>query len=185
MLIQMVVAELEARKQVPAYNGQSRGSFTFSVLYERLSKYGDTKSARTIMLDELKKLIEANPLFRENTNFVKLQGRTRISKPSSWITHVAGCAETRWLPPLGAHVPYQPAPALVLAFFAGWMSNPPTRSHPVVSGEPIVLGAPPIPENNSVKLVLLVAKRSFFATMVVDAVIAIGNDDRLNMVRIK
>lgn len=32
---------------------------------EQLSKYGDTKSARSIMLVELKKLIEANPLFRE------------------------------------------------------------------------------------------------------------------------
>ncbi|KAL5996259.1 hypothetical protein ACLOJK_026333 [Asimina triloba] len=32
---------------------------------EQLSKYGDTKSARSIMLIELKKLIEANPLFRE------------------------------------------------------------------------------------------------------------------------
>ncbi|KAF8387763.1 hypothetical protein HHK36_026418 [Tetracentron sinense] len=32
---------------------------------EQLSKYGDTKSARSIMLIELKKLIEANPLFRD------------------------------------------------------------------------------------------------------------------------
>ncbi|KAK4486314.1 hypothetical protein RD792_008985 [Penstemon davidsonii] len=32
---------------------------------EQLSKYGDTKSARNIMLVELKKLIEANPLFRD------------------------------------------------------------------------------------------------------------------------
>ena len=32
---------------------------------EQLSKYGDTKSARSIMLVELKKLIEANPLFRD------------------------------------------------------------------------------------------------------------------------
>ncbi|CAM8930551.1 unnamed protein product [Rhodiola kirilowii] len=32
---------------------------------EQLSKYGDTKSARNIMLMELKKLIEANPLFRD------------------------------------------------------------------------------------------------------------------------
>lgn len=32
---------------------------------EQLSKYGDTKSARNIMLIELKKLIEANPLFRD------------------------------------------------------------------------------------------------------------------------
>ena len=36
---------------------------------EQLSKYGDTKSARNIMLMELKKLIEANPLFRDKLNF--------------------------------------------------------------------------------------------------------------------
>lgn len=51
-------------------------SNTFSyVLYcvirqnEQLSKYGDTKSARNIMLIELKKLIEANPLFRDKLTF--------------------------------------------------------------------------------------------------------------------
>ncbi|KAA3468860.1 protein TPR2-like [Gossypium australe] len=33
------------------------------------SKYGDTKSARNIMLVELKKLIEANPLFRDKLAF--------------------------------------------------------------------------------------------------------------------
>lgn len=36
---------------------------------EQLSKYGDTKSARNIMLVELKKLIEANPLFRDKLMF--------------------------------------------------------------------------------------------------------------------
>jgi len=36
---------------------------------EQLSKYGDTKSAQNIMLLELKKLIEANPLFRDKLNF--------------------------------------------------------------------------------------------------------------------
>ncbi|MCL7050502.1 hypothetical protein MKW94_017166, partial [Papaver nudicaule] len=36
---------------------------------EQLSKYGDTKSARNIMLMELKKLIEANPLFRDKLTF--------------------------------------------------------------------------------------------------------------------
>lgn len=36
---------------------------------EQLSKYGDTKSARNIMLIELKKLIEANPLFRDKLTF--------------------------------------------------------------------------------------------------------------------
>ncbi|KAL5988108.1 RNA polymerase II associated Paf1 complex subunit Tpr1 [Asimina triloba] len=40
---------------------------------EQLSKYGDTKSARTIMLVELKKLIEANPLFRDKLQFPNLK----------------------------------------------------------------------------------------------------------------
>jgi len=36
---------------------------------EQLSKYGDAKSARNIMVLELKKLIEANPLFRDKLTF--------------------------------------------------------------------------------------------------------------------
>ncbi|XP_077237998.1 protein TPR3-like isoform X2 [Tasmannia lanceolata] len=54
---------------------------------EQLSKYGDTKSARTIMLVELKKLIEANPLFREKLQFPNLQNarlRTLINQSLNW-----------------------------------------------------------------------------------------------------
>ncbi|KAG6491169.1 hypothetical protein ZIOFF_052502 [Zingiber officinale] len=40
---------------------------------EQLSKYGDTKSARSIMLVELKKLIEANSLFQEKLQFPNLK----------------------------------------------------------------------------------------------------------------
>lgn len=50
---------------------------------EQLSKYGDTKSARAIMLLELKKLIEANPLFREKLQFPNLKSsrlRTLINQ---------------------------------------------------------------------------------------------------------
>lgn len=50
---------------------------------EQLSKYGDTKSARSIMLLELKKLIEANPLFREKLVFPALKAsrlRTLINQ---------------------------------------------------------------------------------------------------------
>lgn len=50
---------------------------------EQLSKYGDTKSARSIMLVELKKLIEANPLFREKLVFPTLKAsrlRTLINQ---------------------------------------------------------------------------------------------------------
>ncbi|KAF5816667.1 putative Topless family protein [Helianthus annuus] len=72
---------------------------------EQLSKYGDTKSARAIMLVELKKLIEAkNPLFRDklqfpnlknsilrtliNQSFVKTRGQIPISRRYLLTIHV-------------------------------------------------------------------------------------------------
>ncbi|KAK6121065.1 hypothetical protein DH2020_045194 [Rehmannia glutinosa] len=54
---------------------------------EQLSKYGDTKTARSIMLIELKKLIEANPLFREKLVFPTLKSsrlRTLINQSLNW-----------------------------------------------------------------------------------------------------
>lgn len=54
---------------------------------EQLSKYGDTKSARGIMLLELKKLIEANPLFRDKLAFPGLKAsrlRTLINQSLNW-----------------------------------------------------------------------------------------------------
>ncbi|CAI9294147.1 unnamed protein product [Lactuca saligna] len=54
---------------------------------EQLSKYGDTKTARSIMLVELKKLIEANPLFREKLVFPTLKSsrlRTLINQSLNW-----------------------------------------------------------------------------------------------------
>ncbi|XP_064945336.1 protein TPR1 isoform X3 [Musa acuminata AAA Group] len=54
---------------------------------EQLSKYGDTKSARSTMLVELKKLIEANPLFREKLVFPTLKAsrlRTLINQSLNW-----------------------------------------------------------------------------------------------------
>ncbi|XP_031379042.1 topless-related protein 4-like isoform X2 [Punica granatum] len=54
---------------------------------EQLSKYGDTKSARGIMLTELKKLIEANPLFRDKLQFPTLKNsrlRTLINQSLNW-----------------------------------------------------------------------------------------------------
>ncbi|KAI6681612.1 hypothetical protein NL676_035493 [Syzygium grande] len=54
---------------------------------EQLSKYGDTKSARSIMLAELKKLIEANPLFRDKLQFPTLKNsrlRTLINQSLNW-----------------------------------------------------------------------------------------------------
>ncbi|KAF4389811.1 hypothetical protein F8388_009944 [Cannabis sativa] len=54
---------------------------------EQLSKYGDTRQARSIMLIELKKLIEANPLFREKLTFPGLKPsrlRTLINQSLNW-----------------------------------------------------------------------------------------------------
>ncbi|KAH9783947.1 protein TOPLESS-RELATED PROTEIN 2 [Citrus sinensis] len=54
---------------------------------EQLSKYGDTKSARNIMLVELKKLIEANPLFRDKLSFPSFKSsrlRTLINQSLNW-----------------------------------------------------------------------------------------------------
>ncbi|XP_058085510.1 protein TOPLESS-RELATED PROTEIN 2-like isoform X2 [Magnolia sinica] len=54
---------------------------------EQLSKYGDTKSARNIMLLELKKLIEANPLFRDKLTFPAFKAsrlRTLINQSLNW-----------------------------------------------------------------------------------------------------
>ncbi|KAG4928788.1 hypothetical protein JHK85_055274 [Glycine max] len=54
---------------------------------EQLSKYGDTKNARGIMLIELKKLIEANPLFRDKLIFPTLRSsrlRTLINQSLNW-----------------------------------------------------------------------------------------------------
>ncbi|XP_020537820.1 topless-related protein 4 isoform X2 [Jatropha curcas] len=54
---------------------------------EQLSKYGDAKSARSIMLAELKKLIEANPLFRDKLQFPTLKNsrlRTLINQSLNW-----------------------------------------------------------------------------------------------------
>ncbi|KDP23430.1 hypothetical protein JCGZ_23263 [Jatropha curcas] len=54
---------------------------------EQLSKYGDTKTARSIMLIELKKLIEANPLFRDKLAFPTLKPsrlRTLINQSLNW-----------------------------------------------------------------------------------------------------
>ncbi|XP_021898842.1 LOW QUALITY PROTEIN: topless-related protein 3 [Carica papaya] len=54
---------------------------------EQLSKYGDTKTARSIMLIELKKLIEANPLFRDKLVFPTLRPsrlRTLINQSLNW-----------------------------------------------------------------------------------------------------
>ncbi|KAH9316517.1 hypothetical protein KI387_025144, partial [Taxus chinensis] len=54
---------------------------------EQLSKYGEAKSARNVMLLELKKLIEANPQFRDKLQFPGLKAsrlRTLINQSLNW-----------------------------------------------------------------------------------------------------
>lgn len=73
-------------------NGQPiRGDFCFCLLiqfefpkvYERLLRYGDTESARTIMYPELKILIKVNTLFREKLPFPSRNLASTISQ--AWI----------------------------------------------------------------------------------------------------
>ncbi|KAG5564405.1 hypothetical protein RHGRI_000558 [Rhododendron griersonianum] len=177
---------------------------------EQLSKYGDTKSARGIMLGELKKLIEANPLFRDKLTFPNLKNsrlRTLINQRSfacsfflsdflNWqhqlcktpkpnpdiktlfvdhtcgqsqpngarapspVTHplMGGVPKSGGFPPLGAHGPFQPAPAPLPASLAGWMANPSAVPHPSSSAGPIgfttpnnaaILKRPRTPPNNA------------------------------------
>ncbi|XP_031130260.1 topless-related protein 4-like isoform X1 [Ipomoea triloba] len=148
---------------------------------EQLSKYGDTKSARAIMLVELKKLIEANPLFRDKLQLPSLKNsrlRTLINQSLNWqhqlcknpkpnpdiktlfVDHTCGqpngarapspvtnpligsMPKVGGFPPLGAHGPFQPAPAPIASSLGGWMANPPSMPHPAVSGGPIGLSPP-------------------------------------------
>ncbi|KAL8158733.1 hypothetical protein V2J09_000270, partial [Rumex salicifolius] len=148
---------------------------------EQLSKYGDTKSARGIMLSELKKLIEGNPLFRDKLNFPILKNsrlRTLINQSLNWqhqlcknprpnpdiktlfVDHTCGPPNGARAPspvtnplmgaavpkpgsfPLGAHGPFQTAPAALPTPIAGWMANPSSVPHPAASAGPIGLGAP-------------------------------------------
>eukprot|EP00250_Pteridium_aquilinum_P001788 c12001_g1_i1 orf=142-3522(+) len=54
---------------------------------DQLSKYGDTKTARNIMLLELKKLIESNPAFKDKLQFPPLKAsrlRTLINQSLNW-----------------------------------------------------------------------------------------------------
>ncbi|XWS11792.1 hypothetical protein CRYUN_Cryun37aG0031000 [Craigia yunnanensis] len=148
---------------------------------EQLSKYGDTKSARAIMLVELKKLVEANPLFRDKLQFPTLKNsrlRTLINQSLNWqhqlcknprpnpdiktlfVDHTCGqpngarapspvtnlmgsIPKVGGFPPIGAHGPFQPAPAPapapLTASLAGWMANQSSVAHQAVSVGPIGL----------------------------------------------
>ncbi|XP_074296566.1 topless-related protein 4-like isoform X2 [Silene latifolia] len=149
---------------------------------EQLSKYGDTKSARSIMLAELKKLIEANPLFRDKLQFPTLRNsrlRTLINQSLNWqhqlcknpkrnpdiktlfVNHTCGppngarapspvtnpllnaasVPKAGAFPPLGAHGPFQVAPAALSTSIGAWMTTSPVP-HPGPSIGPMGLGAP-------------------------------------------
>ncbi|KAK6153757.1 hypothetical protein DH2020_013396 [Rehmannia glutinosa] len=152
---------------------------------EQLSKYGDSKSARAIMLVELKKLIEANPLFRDKLQFPNLKNsrlRTLINQSLNWqhqlcksprpnpdiktlfVDHSCGqpngarapspannpllggvAPKPGGFPALGVHMVAISTYCTVPTNLVSWMSNPPTGSHPTVSGGPLALGAQPIP----------------------------------------
>ncbi|XP_015572516.1 topless-related protein 1 isoform X1 [Ricinus communis] len=60
---------------------------------DQLSSYRDTKTARTIMLMELKKLIEANPLFSDKLQFPNIRGsrlRMLINQSLNWQHSLCG-----------------------------------------------------------------------------------------------
>ncbi|KAF2303792.1 hypothetical protein GH714_023450 [Hevea brasiliensis] len=66
---------------------------------DQLSSYRDTKTARTIMLIELKKLIEANPLFRDKLQLPNIKGsrlRMLINQSLNWQHSL--CGNTRQNP---------------------------------------------------------------------------------------
>ncbi|KDP33561.1 hypothetical protein JCGZ_07132 [Jatropha curcas] len=60
---------------------------------DQLSSYRDAKTARTIMLIELKKLIESNPLFRDKVQFPNIKGsrlRMLINQSLNWQHSLCG-----------------------------------------------------------------------------------------------
>ncbi|XP_022637350.1 topless-related protein 2 [Vigna radiata var. radiata] len=110
----------------------------------QLSKYGDTKSARNILVIELKRLIEANPIFQDKLTFPSIKTsrlRTLINQSVNWqhqlcknpmpnpnirtlfINH--SCSPTNGSPSLGAHVgPFTPSQsASHVNTLVGWTLN--------------------------------------------------------------
>eukprot|EP00249_Psilotum_nudum_P021400 c28094_g1_i2 orf=495-3920(+) len=97
---------------------------------EQLSKYGDTKSARNIMLLELKKLIEANPLFREKLQFPVLKAsrlRTLINQSLNWQHQL--CKNAR------------PNPD-IKTLFVDHNCGPPNGARPPPANSPLMAGLP-------------------------------------------
>ncbi|CAA7027040.1 unnamed protein product [Microthlaspi erraticum] len=106
---------------------------------EQLSKYGDTKSARGIMFGELKKLIEANPLFRDKLQFPALKSsrlRTLINQSLNWQHQL--CKNPRPNPDIRSlfldHTCNQPN---------GAQASSPVTNH-LMGGVPKIAGFPPL-----------------------------------------
>ncbi|KAL1545997.1 Topless-related protein 3 [Salvia divinorum] len=116
---------------------------------EQLSKYGETKTARSIMLIELKKLIEANPLFREKLVFPTLKSsrlRTLINQSLNWQHQLSAVAKPAVYTSLGAHGPFPPTAAAANAnALAGWMVNAAASSS--VQAAVVTASSLPVPPN--------------------------------------
>ncbi|GAB4842086.1 Topless- protein 4 [Ancistrocladus abbreviatus] len=113
---------------------------------DQLSKYGETKDARGIMLIELKKLIEANPLFRDKLQFPTFRNsrlRTLINHSLNWQHQL--CKNPRSNPDIKTlfvdHTCGQPNGARI----------PSPVTNPLVGPIPKVGGFPPFGAHNSVQ----------------------------------
>ncbi|GKD40876.1 topless-related protein 4-like protein isoform X1 [Tanacetum coccineum] len=120
---------------------------------EQLSKYAAAKTSRSIMLVELKKLIEANPVFRDKLTYPSFKNqrlRTLINQSLNWQHQLCKnqkpnpdirtlLVDHSCFPHLGAHGLFQAAPAPLPPNLAGWMTNPLVH-HPSASAGPIGFG---------------------------------------------
>ncbi|KAG5524381.1 hypothetical protein RHGRI_031142 [Rhododendron griersonianum] len=111
---------------------------------EQLSKYGDTKSARNIMLIELKKLIEANPLFRDKLTFPAFKAsrlRTLINQSLNWQHQL--CKNPRPNPDIKTLFTDH-----TCATSNGNARAPPPTNSPLVGPVPMAGAFPPIGAHN-------------------------------------
>ncbi|XP_062163072.1 topless-related protein 1-like isoform X2 [Alnus glutinosa] len=122
---------------------------------DQLSNYRDTKTARAIMFIELKKLFEANPLFREKLQLPSIRGsRLRMLINQSCKNSndsfaqlaasnqlIGSQPQIEGFLPMAANGPFQPASAPFQTPLTTWMSNPSIVTHPAVAGGGIGFGS--------------------------------------------
>ncbi|KAE8678115.1 Topless-related protein 2 [Hibiscus syriacus] len=129
---------------------------------EQLSKYGDTKTARAIMLVELKKLIEANPLFRDKLAFPTLRNQDFIHGSHMYAPKWSSCTPVN-LPiaavakpavntSLSAHSPFPPPAAANAGTLAGWMAN--ASASTSVQAAVVTASSIPVPQNQVQNFIL-------------------------------